>query len=215
MWDFQGLIFSAAARWSVATSLVVLGIGLLYALQGYRFARFLLPVTCAGGGLVLGAVFASAAELPAEAAIAAAVLLGTVALLRFRVALMLSSAFTFGAAAQYLAIQLGASPNISLIVGGVGLLLGFTLIWLWRRTLPIVVTMIQGAGLLVVGFVGLSTVLVPSLGLTFIDWATRLPLMVPLLIAMLCALGYSVQVSAYQGDIESGGSPGLKDLEAS
>ena len=53
MYDFQGLIFRSAARWSEATSLVLLGSGLLYTLQGFRFARFLLPLTCAGGGLVV------------------------------------------------------------------------------------------------------------------------------------------------------------------
>lgn len=215
MHDFQSLIFRSAGRWSEATSLAVFAIGLLYALQGFRFARFLLPLVCAGGGLALGAVLAAVADLPGAVAILVAAVLLIVALLRFRVALMLSSAFTFGAVAQYLAVQLGMRPHMSLITGGIGFAVGFTLVYVCRRTLPIIVTIIQGAGLLVVGFVGLSTGLVPSLGLTFVDWSGRLPLMVPVLMVMLCTLGYTVQINAYQGDIESGGRSEVRDLEAS
>jgi hypothetical protein len=215
VYEFQGLIFRCAAHWPEAVSLVVFGAGLLYTLQGFRFARFLLPVTCAGGGMLLGAIAAGSVGLPVALAFLPGAALGIVALLRFRVAVLLSSTFTFGALGQYLALQMGAQPSMSLIFGGAGLLFGLGLIWASRRTLPIIVTMIQGAGLLVVGFVGLAAGLVPSLGLTFIDWAARLPLMIPLLMAMLCALGYSVQMNAYQGDIESGGRPGLRDLEAS
>ena len=91
MYDFQGLIFRSASHWPEATSLVVLGIGLLYTLQGFRFARFLLPITCAGGGLVLGAVVASMLELPTSAALISAAALGIGALLHFRSALALSS----------------------------------------------------------------------------------------------------------------------------
>jgi hypothetical protein len=215
VYDIQGLIFRSASQWTALTSLALFGVGLLYTLQGFRFARFLLPITCAGGGLALGAVLNEVVSLPAGTSFVAAVVLGIVGLLRFRVALILSSAFTFGALAQYLALQIGVKPNISTLIGAAGLLLGFALVWAYRRTLPIVVTMIQGAGLLVVAFVGLSATLVPPLGLTFIDWATRLPMMVPVLIAMLCTLGYSVQINAYQGDLESGGSPALRDLDAS
>ena len=81
--------------------------------------------------------------------------------------------------------------------------------------LPIVVTILQGAGLLVVGFVGVTCELVPSLGLTFVEWADRLPLMVPVLMVMLCVLGYSVQYNAFNGDISSGGRSGIHDLETS
>jgi hypothetical protein len=213
--DFQSLIFRSAGQWSAVTSLVVVAIGLLYTLQGFRFARFLLPLACAGGGLALGAILAAVADLPVSVAGVVAAVLLIVTLLRFRVALMLSSALTFGAAGQYLAVQLGMRPQVSLIIAGIGLAVGFGLVYVCRRTLPIIVTIIQGAGLLVVGFVGLSTGLVPSLGVTFADWSGRLPLMVPVLLMMLCTLGYTVQVNAYQGDIESGGRSGVRDLEAS
>jgi hypothetical protein len=215
VYDFQGLIFRSAARWPEAISIVAFGVGLLYALQGFRFARFLLPVTCVGGALAVGTIAASATEVPLEAIIAAAAILGTVTLLRFRLALVFSSMFTGGALCQYLAVQVGIDPKISLFVGGVGLAIGGALFWVCRRSLPILVTIVQGAGLLVVGFVGLSAALVPTLGLTFVEWATRLPLMVPTLMVMLSVLGYSVQASSYQGDVKSGGSLSLRNLEQS
>ncbi len=215
MYDFQSLIFNSATRWSEATSLVVLGVGLLYLLQGFRFARFLMALTCAGSGLVMGIIAVKLLELPFLVAIIAPAALGVAALFFFRKALMFSSMFTFGALAQYLAIQLGVRPNISMLAIVAGAAFGFSLVYVCRRMLPIVITILQGAGLLVVGFVGLSTALAPSLGYTFVDWSVRLPLMVPGLMTMLFVLGYSVQANAFQGDIESGGCPGLKDLEAS
>lgn len=213
MYELQRLIFRSASQWPEAISLVVLAAGLLYLLQGFRFARFLLPVTCGAGGLVLGTIAAAAADLPLVAGWVPAVVLAIVALLRFRVGLAISSAFVAGMLAQYLAVQVGVRSYMSLLVGAVGLLLGVSLFWMCRRTLPILVTIIQGAALLVVGFVGITAVSVPSLGLTFVEWAGRLSLMVPVLLAMLCTLGYSVQSNAFQGDIESGGSSAVRDLE--
>ena len=215
MYDFQSLIFRSVTHWHEATSLAVVGIGLLCILQGFRFARFLLPLACAGGGLVIGAILVAFTDLPVAAAIIPGAVLGFVGFLQYRIALKLASGFTFGAAAQYLAIQLGLSPDASLIMGGIGLAAGFSMAWFCRRSLPFLVTIVLGAALLVVGFVGLSTALVPSLGLTFVDWSGRIPLMVPGLMIMLSVLGYSVQVNAYQGDVESGGRSGARDLGAS
>ena len=215
MYDYQRLIFNAASHWSQATALVVFALGLLCMLQGFRFARLLLPLSCAGGGLIVGLILCQALGLPSVVIPAVAAGLGCLAFVRLKIAVVLSSAFTFAALGQYLAIQFGTHPNTSMIVAAVGLAAGFCMIWVCRRMLPIVVTILQGAGLLVVGFVGISCDLVPSLGLTFVEWAERLPLMVPALIVMLCVLGYSVQYNGFNGDISSGGRPGIHDLETS
>ncbi|MFQ5804898.1 MAG: hypothetical protein ACE5I3_00445 [Phycisphaerae bacterium] len=214
MFDFQGLIFRAALRWPEAMSLVVFGAGLLYMLQGFRFARFLIALSCAGGGLALGGILAKLAGLSIISAFPAAAVLGIVGLVRFRLGLALASAFTLGALAPYLAVQLGLRHTIVLIVAVLGFAIGYTMIWVCRRSLPILVTIVPGAGLLVTGFVGITCALAPSLGLTFLDWATSIPLMVPGLMLMLCILGYSVQANALQGDMETGGSPGLRNLDA-
>jgi hypothetical protein len=213
--DYQSLIFRSASHWSEATSLVVLATGLLCTLQGFRFARFLIPIACLGGGLVAGALAVALLGLPPLVALISAAAFGIAGIARYRIGLTFASAFTFAALAQYLAVQCGMKPNMSLFAAGVGLIGGFALVWACRRVLPIFVTILQGGGLLVVGFVGITSALVPTLGLTFVEWSERIPLMVPALILMLCILGYSVQANAVQGDMETGGDPGLNDLEAS
>jgi hypothetical protein len=215
VYDFQSLIFRSASHWSAATALAVFAIGLLYLLQGYRFGRYLLPVSCAGGGLVLGGIVADLTGLSLWIALLAAAILGFAALARYRVALAIASILTAGALAQYMAVQLGIRHNVVGVIAIVGGVLGFPMIWVCRRSLPILLTIVQGGGLLVVSFVGVSVALAPSLGLTFIDWSARIPLLVPGLMLMLCVLGYSVQANAVQGSIETGGDPGVRDLKTS
>lgn len=215
MYDPQSLIFRSAASWSVGTALVVLAVGLLYTLQGFRFARFLLALSCASGGLLFGGFAGVLFGHPVTGALFAAAALAVVALTRRRVSLALASAFTFGTVGQYLGVQLGLRPDMSWVVGGLGAAAGLSLVWLYRRTLPIIVTTVQGSGLLVVGFVALATAVAPTLGQTFVEWASRIPLMVPALMLMLCIVGYSFQANARQGNIETGESHGWNDLEAS
>lgn len=215
MYDFQSLIFRSAAHWPAATALAVFAVGSLYLLQGFRFGRYLLPVSCAGGGLVLGGIVAELTGLPLWIALPAAAVLGFAGLAQYRMALVIASMLTAGALAQYMAVQLGVKHNIVGVIAIGGGVLGFPMIWVCRRSLPILLTILQGAGLLVVSFVGVSVSLVPSLGLTFIDWSARIPLLVPGLILMLCVLGYSVQANAVQGSIETGGDPGVRDLKTS
>jgi hypothetical protein len=213
VYDFQSLIFRSASHWSAATALAVLAIGLFYTLQGFRFARFLVVVSCTGGGVVVGGILVAVAGLPLPVAFGVAASLGLLALLRFQIGLALASALTGGALAQYLAAQLGLEPTITLVAAGIGLPVGYSLTWVYRRTLPILVTIVQGAGLLIVGFVGVTNAVAPSLGATFVEWAASIPLMVPGFVLMLCVLGYSVQANAQQGDVETGGGSGLNDLE--
>lgn len=215
MHDFQSLIFRAASHWSAVAGLVLLALGLLCTLQGFRFARLLLTIACVGGGFVLGGIAAGLTGLPPIVALISAAGLGILALKRYRVGLALASMFTFGALAQYLGVQLGLRPNIVLVAAGVGAAVGLSMTWVCHRPLPVILTTLQGAGLLIVGFVGLTNALAPSLGLTFIDWAANTRLMVPALMLMLCVLGYSVQANAQQGDLEAGGTPGWNSPEAS
>lgn len=215
MHDVQDLIFRSAAHWSAGTSLAVLALGLLYTLQGFRFARLLIPLLCAGGGLVAGGLLVGLFDLPPSAVFIPAALAGLFALLHFRRGLALASAFAGAALLSYLTSRIGVGPRAALAAAGGGLVCGYALIWVCRRSLPILVTIVPGAGLLVAGFVGITSFLAPSLGLTFIEWSARIPLLVPALMLMLCILGYSVQANAMQGDIETGGRPGVSDLETS
>lgn len=215
MFDFQSLIFRQAAHWSEATSLVMLCIGLLYVLQGFRFARLLLPIICAAGGLGLGIILAGFAGFPGMFAMLIAAIFGIIGLCSFRWSIIVSSTVTFGLLTQYLGRQCGLRPDLSLIFGLIGMGVGIAMFWLYRRQLPMIVTILAGSKLLVIGFVGLALKFAPSLGSTLVDWSERLPLMMPVLLIMLWTLGYSVQANARQGELQTGGSPDVRELESS
>lgn len=209
MHDIQSLIFQKVTYLPDASSLVILALGLLCVLQGFRFARFLVALICAGGGFLVGSLTASSTGMPPLVAGVTAIGLCGLAIFRFRAGLVIAAAFTGGALLFFLAEQLGARPNTVLTSGAVGLATGFSLIWVCPRSLPMLLTIVHGAGLLIVAFVAVTSALAPSLGVTFCDWATTYPLMTPAFMLMLCTLGYSVQANARQGAMETGGASEL------
>ena len=109
-----------------------------------------------------------------------------------------------GALGYYLATQVGfhsaAWWTCTLTGGGLGLALA----WSNKRAMPLVVTSVQGVALMIVGFVGLSNALLPSLGITFLEWAADWSLLVPAMLGMLWVTAYSCQTNTQQGDIRSG-----------
>lgn len=205
----QAALFSWASNQSLSIGLTLLGVGLLMALQGFRFSRILLAVICGAGGFVSGDVVGGVlGEGGLLIGGTAALIFGGIALARPRIGLALASLFTFGALAQWLSFRLGIPANIagfSMVLGGA---LGFSMFWLCRRTLPLIVTTLQGAGLLVVGFVATTSSLMPNLGETFVDWSSDVPLTVPVLMVMLCITGISVQANGQQGDMQTGSGRG-------
>lgn len=213
MSDIQGLIFQKAADLSETTTLVVFAMGLLCTLQGFRFARFIIALICAVWGWIAGGVVASIVGLPVAFGSVVAVALCALALMRFRAGLAIASAFTGGALAWHMAAQFGLRLDSLPIVAAIGLAAGFSLLWVCPRYLPILTTTVNGAWLLIAAFVGLTSGLAPSLGATFCDWAASYPLMTPAFMLMLFVLGYSVQANARQGDMETGGAPGARELE--
>ncbi|MBI5863462.1 MAG: hypothetical protein HZB38_02910 [Planctomycetes bacterium] len=209
MQDYQNLAFYWAGGQSAATALVIFALGLLFSLQGFRFARPLFALTAGAGGFVIGALLARAAGVPAfPVAAGAAGILGCLGLVRFRLGVMISSTFVFATLVQYLVARFSQSSTNLLIALVFGAALGMSLRWVCLRSLPIILTVIQGAGLLVLGFVGVTGNLAPSLASTFCEWSRTIPLMIPVLLVMLFVLGYSVQANQAQGDLTSGGSRG-------
>jgi hypothetical protein len=203
--DYQNLVFRWAALQAAATGAAIFALGLLSAFLGFRFARFLLAVSTAGVAGVAGWNLAEALELPT--ALPALVLAAgaLAAALRYqRVGVVTSAGATFAALGYYLATQTGlhlsARWACALVAGGFGV----TLAWLNKRSMPLVVTTVQGAVLMVVGFVGLSNALLPSLGVTFRQWSAESALLVPVLLSMLCVTAYSYQANMQQGDIRTG-----------
>lgn len=207
MYDLQVIIFRDASMWSTGGSLFVFLAGMLFCLQGFRFARFLLTVTCAGIGFFLGTIGGKIADIdPVIAGAACAVGLGVVSLVKVRAGIAISSIITFAGLFQYLAVRFGFYPDQTLICGAFGAAVGIGAPFMFRRSMTVTLTSLQGACIAIIGFVGLANRLAPSLAETFIGWADRVSLMVPLLYAMLVTLGVSVQANQKQGDLESGGA---------
>ncbi len=214
MIDVQNLIFRWAQNQSQTASLVLFALGVLFGLQGFRFSRALLAFVCAAGGFVVGGVAASAAKLPEDlCTFSLAGLLGVVGLWKSRVGAAIAAMFTFLALAHYLATRFQLAPTSVMIAWLVGAGLGLSLFYLYMRQTPILVTTVIGAGLMIVGFLGMASRFAPSLADTFVTTADHYTVMAPVLGFMLCVLGYSVQANAHQGDIKSGGASSLNHLE--
>jgi len=203
--NYPQMLFEQAAAMPALVGLVLLAVGLLYAFQGFRFFRFLLMVTCGAlgwlAGWALGSVYQVAPDLLALAGCGTLALLSLAA---FRPAVLLSCGSTLGALGCYLALSLGFVPLICWLVAGVCFAFGLLFAILCFRTMTVVLTTLQGAGLMVVGFTGIMSRLVPSVGLTFVSWVEDSSMLVPLLIAMVFVTGFSFQASRQQGDIRTG-----------
>jgi hypothetical protein len=210
--DFQSVLLRWAQEQSAVTSLVAAAAGLLLALQGFRFARTIIALTSAGAGLLTGAFGAQLGHLePFLPAAAGASVFGLIGLLRYRVGLGIASSLVFGLLTNYLCYQLGLWPNGSIVPFSSGAVGGFIVCALGRRSLPIILSTLEGGALLIAGFVGLCSAALPSLGATFVSTADRVALMVPTLLLMLFVTGYSIQLNARQGDVRAGGGRGWND----
>lgn len=214
MVDVQSVVFRWAQQQTEASALVVFILGMLFGLQGFRFARVLLALVCGAGGFLLGAMAGVVLGVTPElVSLPLAGILGAAALWKYRFGVSLASTFTFAALGHYVSTRFDAMPSTVLITWLVGGFLGLSLYHLHVRQTPILVTTILGAALMIVGFIGLASGLAPSLAETFVATADSYRLMVPVLGIMLCVLGYSVQANAWQGDIKSGGANGWNSVE--
>lgn len=209
MTDLQSLVLDAALRWPPSVTLVILVAGLLYLTQGFRFARFLLALTAAAGGFAVGAGFANTFGLPAEIlGLTLGGVLGLLAISKLMYGTIVSSVMVWALIAQWFAVKFEFPPSWITIIVSIGALLGAALFWIARRPLPLLITTLQGAAMVIVGFVGAAKVVAPSLAFTFTDWANSGVFLIMLMMTMLTVLGFSLQSTAKQGDIRSGGGRG-------
>lgn len=205
MSDTQELVFRWITTQPNATAAVVFFAGVLYAFHGFRMFRFLLVVSCAalgwGGGIVL-AHFARTPELPTCAG--ALMTCALIALRWEQAAVLLSCGATWAVLGLFFAEKFGAAPLVALAVAGFCGLLGLMFARLCYRTMTVVLTTMQGVILLIVGFVGASDMVVPSLTDTFRAWASDSAFLIPILMGMLFTAAYSYQSMMQRGDIRSG-----------
>lgn len=209
MMDYQNYVLQQAMYWKASTSLALLGFGVLYGLQGFRLARALLTITCAGGGFLLGGIVSEMVGYPPMiGALGAGGILGLLAALKLRVAVTLSAGLVFGLLGHYMATRMDLYGAAPLLAAGTGAFAGLALAWGRQRSLPILVTTLQGAGMMLIGFVGLAATIAPTLATTFVEWAGSISLLVPMFLVMLTVLGYSIQANLQQGDIRAGSPAG-------
>lgn len=207
MEDIQSIAFRWIGQQSLIAALVVAGTGLMFNLYGFRFGRFLMGLTAGAGGFVVGAIFGAVGGMPVEAVGGAfGLVFLAIGLWRYRVGIFISSVFVGAASANLLVSRFTGLPDslaIATLMGGIA---GGCLQWVCLKSLPIMITCVEGGFIMIVGFVGLAYWFAPSLAATYVNWSDSVPFMTPVMMIMLYVLGYSVQANAQQGDMRAGGS---------
>lgn len=203
--DLQKAVFDWISNQPALTGLTVAAAGFLYGFCGYRMIRFLVILPMAGLGCLLGLLLSGIAGLPLPPALAAGALLGVVIGIAWRQgAIMLVGGATWAALGGYLATQFDWPDMVALIVAALFGTTGLVLTAFSRAPMIVLFTTLQGATLIVIGFVGLSDAFVPSLAGTFRGLASSQAVAVPLLILMISVTAFSYQASARQGDLYTG-----------
>jgi hypothetical protein len=203
--NYQHAIFNWVAGEAGLTGAAIFAAGLLATFCGNRFLRFLLVVIGGELGYAVAAALTAGLGWTGGLVPYGALALGAVgALARPRVAAVVASGVTWGLLGAYLATQLGArgpAPWAVLALSGSA---GILLAVVSRPTMSVVLTSLHGAAWMIVGFVGVSVAVTPAIGVTFQSWAEDQSLVVPVLLAMLLATGYSCQANSTKGDMRVG-----------
>ncbi len=205
MGDYQTSVFQWAAVQGEVNSLAIFLLGVCFTTQGYRFSRFLLAFAT---GVMAFAFSLAALHVPGVeplfVALAVGAGLGLLAVGQPRLGTAFASIATFAALGYYLSFQCGLRDEFALMSGVVGAGCGTAALWLYTRPLPVVLTTIHGAALIVIGFVGLASATLPSMGATFVDWSSAMPAIVPTMLGMIFVTGYAFQANSRQGALETG-----------
>lgn len=206
MIDLQRTAFDWIVAQPAVTGLAVLGGGLLCALAGARFTRLLVTVFAVVAGSVVGLALALAFGIAPVGMISSlAFAAGLAATLWPATMLVTLSGFGWGVLVLYYLYQLGSRGDATLVAFALGFLGGCVLTGLNRATMTVLLTSVIGSAAMVVGFIGLASGVLPSLGGTLRAFALAQPVTVPILVAMLAVTTYSYQANSFRGDIITGG----------
>lgn len=205
MYHFQTEVLRWVSHQPGITGLVIFFVGLVFAFSGHKFFAGLLGVACAGIGWLLGYVaghYINEAQqfLPAILA----VLCGIMGLLWRKLGVLLVASGTGGILGLYFSDQLGFSSLMIIAMTIVGAGLATIYSFLSPRSAPVIVTTILGTMMLVIGFVGLSTTFLPSVGSSLRTYANSFSLLLPMLGGMVFIASYSYQSMHLRGDMETG-----------
>lgn len=203
--DYQTQLLTWAAGQSQSAAIILFVVGTAYTLQGFRFARLMIAIVLGIVGFAFGRAWADANGANAELfSLVSAVVTGALALASVRTGLLMGSVITFGLAMQFLGMQFGLPPTGLLVLFGFGAIVGALVYFLHPRVLPRLLTTMQGSVMMLLGFVGGAGSFLPRLAETMIDTAAGMPFAVPMLLGMLCVMGYCYQTNLEEGDIQTG-----------
>ncbi len=204
--NWQTSVFYWVAHQPTLTGLAIFAAGLVFGFVGYRMIRYLIGLPSAGVGALLAGLLAwQFPDIPPGPLVGgSAILAGVLGLAFPRPAVVICSAATWAALGAYIATQFGMKDMPVLITAGVlgGSALLLTLIS--RQPMMLVMTTLLGAGLLIVGFVGVASGIMPGMAATFRGMAAQYSVIVPVLLLMISVMAYSCQALARQGDMVTG-----------
>ncbi len=204
MVQLLGTFFDWVASQAVLTGAVILAAGLLYTLYGFRMIRCLLVLSAGGLGCLIGLPLAAILNMETMTILpVTGICTGLGALIWPRAGVVFCSATTWAGYISYIAAQLTSNPNTVWVAAGIGGCTGFVLAVLSRQAMSVGLMSLHGALLTALGFVGVMSAALPAVGATFRSWADQ-PFVVPGILAMLAATGYSIQEMHRQGDIRTG-----------
>lgn len=203
--DIQRELFRWAVAQPGAVGMALFGLGLLYAFLGFRFHTALLGLTCGFVGSVVGLAVGQIADLDSTIGLLAGTGIGVSLLFINRlIATVVATAAVWGTLGYYILYQFGMEPPTLTIAALALMVLGGGFACVCKRSAQAVLTSMQGVALMVVGWVGLASAIMPSVGQTFVDWASSWSLLVPFVMVMLFVTGYSYQSMNLRGDIQTG-----------
>ena len=187
------------------TGLVIFAAGLISAFYGFRVSRFLIMVYGAALGYMGGLALAGVVDWPELAAASAAALVGGGAALAWpKPGVVILSGATWALLGMYVTTSIGLKGLPVWIALGLLGLAGFLLAILNRKTMTLLLTSFHGAAWIFVGFVGVSSALLPAVGETFREWASGRSFVVPILLVMLATTAFSFQSNQRRGDLRTG-----------
>lgn len=203
--DLQHELFSWIIDQPALTGAVVMAAGLIYGFHGFRLFRFLLGVSSAILGWWVGAVIGTGAGIPLHiAGFAGAFAVSALSFTYPRPAVATNTTVFWALMGFYFAERCGLFEEACFLTGAVAALLGLLFSLICYRTVAVILTTLQGAVLIVTGFLGFSYHMLPAIGVTFRQWAESTGFFIPVILGMIVITGYSYQSMRQQGDIRTG-----------
>jgi hypothetical protein len=201
----QKALFHWVSAQSGLTGAIIFAAGLLFAFYGFRMSRLLVGAWCGGLGYGVGLVLGPIVDLPEMwAGAGVGMACAAAAFACPTAASVVASGSLWALLGAYLAAQAGLNGAPAWI--GLGLLGGggtlMTLVS--RRAMTALLTSIQGGALMLVGFAAVARAVIPAVGATMVGWAEHRSAVLPILLLMLSATGYSCQANQRRGDIRTG-----------